>query len=349
MERKQTRQVKIGPLFIGGQAPVTVQSMTNTDTRDIEATAAQILGLQEAGCDIARISVYDTECANAIPAIKKMVSIPLVADIHFDHRLAIQAAKNGIDKIRINPGNIGSELKIRELAACVKDLGIPIRVGANSGSLKEEYLDKYGVSARAMVESALEQVSILERQGFCDIVISLKASDVAMTVESYRMASRITDYPLHIGVTEAGFGDIGKIRCAVGLGTLLLEGIGDTLRVSLSGDPVQEVTTGREILKSCGLLQEGVDIISCPTCGRCRSDIESIARSVYEHTRGITRPLKVAVMGCAVNGPGEARHADVGVACGDGKGVIFCHGEILTTVTEKEIVKTLLDIIRDYH
>lgn len=349
MDRMQTRQVKVGSLFIGGQAPITVQSMTNTDTRDAEATIAQIKRLQEAKCDIVRISVYDEDCVKAIPIIKEQIDIPLVADIHFDYRLALQAARSGIDKIRINPGNIGSESKVRELAACAKDLGIPIRVGANSGSLKKEHLEKYGVSAKAMVESALEQAAILERAGFYDIVVSLKASEVAMTVESYRLASRMTDYPMHIGVTEAGFGDIGKIKCAVGLGTLLFEGIGDTLRVSLSGDPVQEVITGREILKSANILKDGIDIISCPTCGRCKSDIESIARNVYEQTRDIRIPLKVAVMGCAVNGPGEARHADVGVACGDGKGVIFCHGEILSTVKEKDIVKTLLDIIQGYH
>ncbi|MDP2891860.1 MAG: flavodoxin-dependent (E)-4-hydroxy-3-methylbut-2-enyl-diphosphate synthase [Bacillota bacterium] len=345
--RKNTRQVRVGRVLIGGGAPVSVQSMANTDTLDISATTAQVRRLKEAGCDIVRVSIYDEECAKTIRAIKESVDIPIVADIHFDYKLAILAAKSGADKLRINPGNIGSAARVRELALCAKDMGIPIRVGANSGSIKKEFIDKYGgVTAEALVESALEQVSILENSGFTDIVVSIKASDVVKTVESYRMAALKMDYPLHIGVTEAGFGEQGLIKSSIGIGTLLLEGIGDTLRVSLTGDPVHEVRAGREILRSIGMLPCGLELISCPTCARCKVDLESICRQLYEKTRDITKPLCVAVMGCAVNGPGEASHADLGVACGKGEGLIFVRGVQLKKVKENEIVKTLVDIIK---
>ena len=325
--KKTTRQFRIGGVLIGGGAPVTIQSMTNTDTRDAEATTEQILALEEAGCEIVRFSVYDEDCARAIPYIKAHTHIPLVADIHFDHRLAIAAIENGIDKVRINPGNIGSEAKVKELVAVAKAADIPIRIGVNGGSLEKEILNKYGVTAEALVESALGHAAILERCGFYNIVLSLKASTVMKTVEAYRLASQRTDYPLHLGVTEAGMGEAAVYKSAIGIGSLLVDGIGDTMRVSLTGDPVNEVHAAKRILNAVGLRSEGVEIVSCPTCGRTRVDLERIVTQVRNSLIKSEKSLRIAVMGCAVNGPGEAREADIGIAFGTKNAVVFKKGE----------------------
>lgn len=322
------KTVVVGGVPIGGGAPVTIQSMTNTDTRDFEATARQILRLEEAGCEIVRFSVYDDKCVNAIPKIKRLVHIPLVADIHFDHTLAIASMKNGIDKVRINPGNIGSDAKVEELAHVARELKIPIRIGVNGGSLEKDLLHKYGVSAKAMVESALRHAALLERFGFDDIVLSLKASTVKTTVEAYRLARQLTPYPLHIGVTEAGLGQDAIIKSSTGIGALLLDGIGDTVRVSITGDPIDEVTAAKRILSAAGVRSEGVEVVSCPTCGRTRVDLPSIVERVKQAMPNTTKHMRIAVMGCAVNGPGEAREADMGVAFGSVNAVVFRHGEI---------------------
>ncbi|MBO6061990.1 MAG: flavodoxin-dependent (E)-4-hydroxy-3-methylbut-2-enyl-diphosphate synthase [Clostridia bacterium] len=324
-----TKSFKIGNVAIGGGAPVTIQSMTNTDTRDAEATTAQILALEAAGCEIVRFSVYDEDCAKAIPYIKAHTHIPLVADIHFDHRLDISAIENGIDKVRINPGNIGSEQRVRELAAAAKDRGIPIRVGVNGGSLEKDILAKYGVTARGMVESALYHADLLERCGFGDIVLSLKASTVQKTVEACRLARELTPYPLHLGVTEAGMGEASLVKSAIGIGSLLLDGIGDTVRVSMTGDPVREVYAAKRILSAVGVRQEGVEIVSCPTCGRTRVDLPSIVEKVEKALPASDKHLRVAVMGCAVNGPGESREADIGIAFGSNNAVVFKKGELV--------------------
>ena len=325
----RSKAIKIRDIYIGGGHPVTIQSMTNTDTRDAEATAAQILRLEEAGCEIVRFSVYDEDCAAAIPRIKALTHIPLVADIHFDHRLAIAAIENGVDKVRINPGNIGSEAKVRELVACAKDRGIPIRIGVNGGSLEKDILAKYGVTAEGMVESALSHAAILERCGFYDIVLSLKASTVKKTVEAYRTARERSPYPLHLGVTEAGMGEAALVKSAIGIGALLVDGIGDTVRVSMTGDPVQEVYAAKRILSAAGARSDGVEIVSCPTCGRTRVDLKSIVEKVEASLPNANKPLKVAVMGCAVNGPGEAREADIGIAFGSVNAVVFKKGELM--------------------
>lgn len=325
----ETKGFKIGNTNIGGGAPVTIQSMTNTDTRNAEATAAQVLALEEAGCEIVRFSVYDEACAKAIPYIKAHTHIPLVADIHFDHRLAISAIENGIDKVRINPGNIGSEQKVRELVAAAKDRGVPIRIGVNGGSLEKEMLAKYGVTPRGMVESALSHASILEKCGFTDIVLSLKASSVSKTVETNRLARELTPYPLHLGVTEAGMDEDAVVKSSIGIGSLLLDGIGDTIRVSLTGDPVREVIAAKRILKAVGLRSEGVEVISCPTCGRTRVDLASIVSKVRDSLPKTGKQLRIAVMGCAVNGPGESREADMGIAFGANNAVVFRKGELI--------------------
>lgn len=322
-----TRQFNICGVPIGGGAPVSIQSMTNTDTRDADATVRQILALEEAGCEIVRFSVYDEECAKAIPVIKAGTHIPLVADIHYDHRLAILAIENGIDKVRINPGNIGSEAKVRELVAAAKAADIPIRIGVNGGSLEKDLLAKYGVTAEALVESALSHAAILERCGFYNIVLSLKASSAPKTVEAYRLARQRTDYPLHLGVTEAGMGESAVYKSAIGIGSLLIDGIGDTIRVSLTGDPVREVHAAKQILKAVGLRSEGVEIISCPTCGRTRVELQSIVEHIKSSLKQSSKSLKIAVMGCAVNGPGEAREADLGIAFGSRNAVVFKKGE----------------------
>ena len=320
-----TRQVFAGNVAIGGGAPVTVQTMTNTDTRDVDATLAQIRAMAAAGADIVRVSVYDDACAEAVRALVDGSPVPLVADIHFDHRLAIQSAENGIAKVRINPGNIGGEENVRRVADCLKAHHVPVRIGVNSGSVEKDILQKYGgVTPEGMVESGLNHARMLERAGFDDIVLSFKATDVRKMVAACRLAAKLTQYPQHIGVTESGTADVGIVKSAVGIGALLLDGIGDTIRVSLSGDPVQEVPAGLSILRACGLRRDGLEIISCPTCGRTGIDVEGIARRVRAECADIKTPLKVAVMGCVVNGPGEAREADLGVAGGgQGKGVLF--------------------------
>ena len=320
-----TRKVNVGPVAIGGGAPISVQTMTNTDTRDVEATLAQIRAMAAAGADVVRVSVYDEACAKAVRDLVDGSPVPLVADIHFNHRLAIQSVENGIAKVRINPGNIGGEAHVRELADCLKAHRVPVRIGVNSGSVEKEILEKYGgVTPEGMVESGLNHARMLERAGYDDIVLSFKATDVRKMVAACRLAAKACDYPQHIGVTESGTADVGIVKSAVGIGALLLEGIGDTIRVSLSGDPVQEVPAGLSILRACGLRRDGIEIISCPTCGRTGIDVEGIARRVRAETADIRVPLKVAVMGCVVNGPGEAREADLGVAGGkDGAGILF--------------------------
>lgn len=346
MNRLETKKIKIGKLYIGGDSPIAVQSMTNTDTRDVKATVAQIEQLKKAGCHIVRCAVPDEKASSALKQIVKKVDIPLVADIHFDYRLALSSMENGISALRINPGNIGDIYKVREVAREAENMKIPIRVGVNSGSLKKDILNKYGgVCADALVESALEHVRILENVGFYRTVISIKSSHVGQMVESYRKISNIVDYPLHLGVTEAGTVWRGTIKSAVGIGTLLMEGIGDTIRVSLTGDPVEEVKAGREILKSCGLLKEGIEFISCPTCGRTEINLIEIAREVEKRLLNVHKNIKVAVMGCVVNGPGEAREADIGIAGGKGEGLIFKKGKIVKKVKEDDLVEALMEEI----
>lgn len=324
-------------------APVRVQSMTNTPTDNVEATVSQIQRLGEAGCEIVRVAVPDMAAARAIRAIKKEISLPLVADIHFDYRLALAAADSGCDALRINPGNIGSEAHVREVVAAARDKGLPIRIGVNAGSLEKELLARYGgARPEAMVESALSHVGILENLGFDAIKISLKASDVPRTVAAYRLLADRCDYPLHVGVTEAGGLFPGVVKSALGIGMLLAEGIGDTLRVSLTRDPVEEIRVGYEILKSLGLRQRGPDIVSCPTCGRTRIDLFAILDAVEKRLLTVRAPIKVAIMGCVVNGPGEAREADVGIAGGLGKGILFRKGEVVRTCREEELVDVLM-------
>ncbi len=324
-----TRQFYIGNVPIGGGAPVTVQSMTNTDTRNAEATLSQIRALCTAGADLVRVSVYDDECLPAFGEICKHAPVPIIADIHYRADLAVAALEAGAKKVRINPGNIGSAEKVKLVADCAKAHGAPIRIGVNSGSVEKDILAKYGgVTAEGMVESALSHAALLEQAGFTDIVLSLKASSVPLTVQAYRLAAAACDYPLHLGVTEAGLPGVGHVKSAVGIGSLLLMGIGDTLRVSLTGDPVPEVSAGISILKACGLRREGINLISCPTCGRTGIDVSGIARRVQDELADIKTPLTVAVMGCVVNGPGEAREADFGIAGGgNGKGVLFEKGK----------------------
>ena len=342
MQRKITRQIRIGSIAIGGGAPISVQSMTNTKTQDAEATVRQIEVLVSAGCDIVRLAVPDKEAAANIGAIKAQVKVPLVADIHFDYRLALIAIEQGIDALRLNPGNIGGAENVRRVAEAAKARSIPIRIGVNAGSLDKRLLEKYGgVTAEALVESALEHVRLLEEQDFYDMKISLKAHDVPLTLAAYRLMSERCDYPLHLGVTEAGTVRSGIVKSAVGIGTLLAEGIGDTLRVSLTGDPVVEVRVAREILKSLGLRDYGPTLISCPTCGRTAIDLPQIADRVEERLAGISRPIHVAVMGCVVNGPGEARSADVGIAGGKGVGLVFRKGEVVRQVKEEDLVEEL--------
>ncbi len=342
MERKKTRQIHIGSVAIGGGAPISVQSMTNTKTTDTEATVAQIKALQEAGCDIVRLAVPDKNAAENLGNIISQVDVPLIADIHFDYRLALEAINQGISALRLNPGNIGGEKNVKIVAEAAKAHGIPIRIGVNAGSLDKELLKKYGmVTPEAMVESAMQHVRLLEDQDFHDIKISLKTHDVPMTLEAYRLMSKTTDYPLHLGITEAGTVHSGIIKSAVGIGALLAEGIGDTFRISLTGDPVVEVRVANEILKSLGLKEYGPTLVSCPTCGRTEIDLPSIAAEVEHRLANVKKPIQVAVMGCVVNGPGEAREADVGIAGGKGVGLIFRKGEILRKVPEDQLVDEL--------
>ncbi len=338
------KSVMVGKVQIGGGAPVVIQSMTNTDTRDRMATLKQIDELYQAGCQIARVAVHDEACVRAVRYLVDNSPIPLVADIHFDYRLAIGAVENGISKVRINPGNIGSQENVRKLADCLKAHHVPVRIGVNSGSMDREIVQKYGQGAEAMVESALKHASYLEKEGFYDIVLSMKSSDVRTTVESYRLARQRCDYPLHVGVTEAGLPAEGMVKSAIGIGALLLDGIGDTIRVSLTADPVEEIAAAQQILRAIGMLEDSVEVISCPTCGRTRIDVAGIARRVFDGTRHIRRPLKVAVMGCVVNGPGEARNADIGIAGGGGCGALFRKGERPVKV-EGDLAQILLDAI----
>lgn len=343
MSRKKTRKIRIGDIYIGGDSKITVQSMCNTDTRDIKSTINQIKSLEEAGCDIIRCAILDEEASEAVKEITKSISIPLVADIHFDYRLALNVIKNGVAALRINPGNIGSLDRVKMVANSAKERGIPIRIGVNSGSLEKDLLEKYGkVCPEALVESALNHVKILESVNFEDIVISIKSSNVMQMIESYRLISSKVDYPLHIGVTEAGTNWRGTIKSSIGIGTLLCEGIGDTIRVSLTENPIEEIRVGREILKSIGISNEGIQFISCPTCGRTQIDIINIAKEVEDKLQYSKKNIKVAVMGCVVNGPGEAREADIGIAGGTGEGLIFKKGQIIKKVKEKDLVSELL-------
>lgn len=348
MKRVKTKKIKVGNTYVGGDSKITIQSMTNTDTRNVKETISQIHRLQEAGCDIIRCAVPDMEASNAIKEIVNNINIPLVADIHFDYRLALKSIENGVAALRINPGNIGSIDKVKEVAKAAKDKNVPIRIGVNSGSLKKEILDKYGkVCPEALVESALEHVRILENVNYNDIVISIKSSNVMQMIDSYRMISKAVDYPLHLGVTEAGTVWRGTIKSSVGIGALLSEGIGDTIRISLTGDPVEEIKVGREILKSLGHLNEGIEFISCPTCGRTQIDLINIAEEVERRLINYNKNLKVAVMGCVVNGPGEAREADIGIAGGNGEGLIFKKGKIVKKVREEELVDELIEQIKN--
>lgn len=345
-DRRKTKGIRVGDFYIGADAPLTVQSMTNTDTRDVTATVEQIHRLEEAGCDIIRVAVPDNEAAEAVKAIKKSIRIPLVADIHFDYRLALVCIANGADKIRLNPGNIGGRDRVREVAAAAGEREIPIRIGVNSGSLEKHILAKYGkVTPEGMVESALAHADLLEEFGFEDIAFSLKASSVPMTIEAYRLMSQKTDYPLHIGVTEAGTLFAGTVKSAAGIGCLLSEGIGDTIRVSLTGDPVEEVRVGIELLKALHMRKAGVEFVSCPTCGRTQIDLIRVANEVEQRLVGCDKSIRVAVMGCAVNGPGEAREADIGIAGGNGEALLFKKGEIIRKIPQDRIVEELLEEI----
>lgn len=344
--KKTTRQLKIGSVPVGGDAPCAVQSMCSTDTRDVQATLAQIRGLSEGGCEIIRCAVPDMDAAEALGQIKRQSPIPVIADIHFDYKLALHVLEGGIDGLRLNPGNIGDTWKVAEVVRSAAERMVPIRIGVNAGSLEKELLAKYGhPTAEAMVESALGHIRILEDLNYREIKISLKASDVMKTVSAYRLLSEKVDYPLHIGITEAGTLFSGTIKSSVGLGILLADGIGDTLRVSLTGDPLDEVRVGYEILKSLGLRQRGVNFVSCPTCGRCQINLVKVAEDVERRLQGVDKRITVAVMGCAVNGPGEAREADVGVAGGKGEGLVFRHGEIVRKVPEDQLADALLEEI----
>lgn len=348
MNRKDTRKIKIGNIYVGGDSPITVQSMTNTDTRDIASTVSQILRLEEAGCQIIRCAVPDMEASEALRDITKLIHIPLVADIHFDYKLALNSINNGVSALRINPGNIGSIDRVKAVAEAARDNGVPIRIGVNSGSVEKDLLVTYGkVCAEALVESALRHIEILDNLNFNDIVISLKSSNVLQMIESYRLISSKVNYPLHIGVTEAGTIWRGTIKSSIGIGTLLSEGIGDTIRVSLTGDPIEEIKVGKEILKAIGYNNEGVEFISCPTCGRTQIDLVKIAKEVEDRLQTLNKHVKVAVMGCAVNGPGEAREADIGIAGGNGEGLIFKHGTIIKKVKEEDLVEELIKEIEN--
>ncbi|MBQ7679562.1 MAG: flavodoxin-dependent (E)-4-hydroxy-3-methylbut-2-enyl-diphosphate synthase [Butyrivibrio sp.] len=344
MHRAHTKQVRIGDLTIGGGTPIRIQSMTNTPTEDVAATVAQILALEEAGCEIVRCTVPTQEAAEALGRIKKQVHIPVVADIHFDYRMALAAMENGADKIRINPGNIGGEDRVRSVVTAAKEREIPIRVGVNSGSLEREIVERDGgVTAAGIVESALDKVRMIEACDYDRIVISIKSSDVPLCIEAHELLAKRTDYPIHIGITEAGTLYGGTIKSAVGLGILLYLGIGDTLRVSLSGDPVEEIRAARQILRDLHLRRDGIEVVSCPTCGRTKIDLVTLAAQVEELVQHYDYDIRVAVMGCAVNGPGEAREADLGVAGGDGEGLLFRHGEILRKLPESELLQALKD------
>ncbi|MBE6030885.1 MAG: flavodoxin-dependent (E)-4-hydroxy-3-methylbut-2-enyl-diphosphate synthase [Clostridiales bacterium] len=351
-----TKKVFCGNVQIGGGAPVSIQSMLNVDVRNFDGAKAQLDALTDAGAQIVRIAVPDMESAEGFGKIKKVSRVPLVADIHFDYRLAIAAIENGADKVRINPGNIGSRERVEAVIKAAKERRIPVRIGVNSGSLEKEILAKYGgVTAEGLCESALKNIKLVEDMDFSDIVVSLKSSDIRMNTEAHRLIAKATDYPLHIGLTEAGTPETGKRKSAIALGALLLDGIGDTMRVSLTGDPVREVVFAKQLLQDIGLRDGGIKFVSCPTCGRTKVNLPEIAEKVEkalaivgeERENAGKRSITVAVMGCAVNGPGEAREADLGAACGDGKAVIFAHGEIIKTVKESELADTLIALAKD--
>jgi (E)-4-hydroxy-3-methylbut-2-enyl-diphosphate synthase len=344
-ERRKTRQICVGNVGVGSESQVSVQSMTNTYTQDVEATVGQIVSLEKAGCEIVRVAVPDMEAALAIRHIKEKIHIPLIADIHFDFRLALAAAEAGADALRINPGNIGDTKKIQAVVDASRAHGIPIRVGVNAGSLEREIEKRLGATAQGMVESALSNIRILEDLGFYDIKVSLKASDVTRTVEAYRLLSPLTDVPFHVGVTEAGGLYAGITKSAIGIGMLLAQGIGDTIRVSLTRDPVEEVRTGFEILRALGIRSRGPELISCPTCGRCKIDLFKIAQETEKALLERSTQIKVAIMGCAVNGPGEAKEADIGIAGGDGKGILFKRGKVFKRVDQDQLVTELLNEI----
>lgn len=342
MYRDNTKVIKIGNKVIGGGNPIMIQSMTNTKTDDVKATVAQILRLQEAGCDIIRCTVPTIDAARAIGEIKKQIDIPLVADIHFDYKMAIAAIENGADKIRINPGNIGGRDKVMEVVKAARERDIPIRVGVNSGSLEKELVEKYkGVTAEGIVESALDKVHMIEELGYENIVISIKSSDVLMSVKAHELLAGKTPYPLHVGITESGTVTSGNIKSAIGLGIILNQGIGDTIRVSLTGDPVEEIKSAKLILRTLGLRKGGIEVISCPTCGRTNIDLIGLANQVENLVQGYDLDIKVAVMGCAVNGPGEAKEADIGIAGGIGEGLLIKKGEIVRKVPERELLAVL--------
>ncbi len=346
IKRRKSKGVKIGDVLIGGGFPIAIQSMTTTDTADVEATVAQCNQLFEAGADIVRLAVLNHRTSEFLPEIRKRVTKPLVADIHFQYKLALKAIESGFDKIRINPGNIGAEWKVREVTKAAKDKGVPIRIGVNSGSLPKDVLEKYGHdNPEGFVEAALREIAVLEDMNFTDIVISVKSTNTVTAFWAYHMLAAKCEYPLHVGITESGTLETGSIKSSVGIGTILMTGIGDTIRVSLTADPVHEVRVAKQILTACALKTDGVEVIACPTCGRCQIDMIPMAEMIERRTRNIKTPLKVAVMGCAVNGPGEAAAADVGIAGGDGKGMLIKKGEIVKRMDENQLVETLLSEI----
>lgn len=347
--RKKTKQIQVGNVTIGGGAPIIVQSMTNTQTSDIEATVKQIHELKEVGCEIVRVAVPDTNAANAISEICSQANVPIIADIHFDYRLALKSIEGNVAGVRLNPGNIGSAKKTEAVIKAAKERGLPIRVGVNAGSVSKKLLKKHGgATVEAMVESALEHISIIEKYHYDNIKVSLKASDIHRTVEAYRQMSEKVEYPLHIGVSEAGTYFSGTVKSSIGLGILLYEGIGDTLRVSLTGDPLEEVRVAYEILKSLGIRQKGINYVSCPTCGRCEIDLVKMAEKVQKATAKLDKQITVAIMGCVVNGPGEAREANLGIAGGDGSALLFKDGEIIRKVGEEEMIEALIREIEAY-
>ena len=340
--REQTKKIKIGNIWVGGGAPIAIQSMTNTKTDDVKATVEQIHALEEAGCEIIRCTANTPEAAKAFREIKKEISIPLVADIHFDYKLAILAMENGADKIRINPGNIGSRERIQAVVDCAKEHAVPIRIGVNSGSLEKELVEKYhGVTAEGLAESALDKIKIIEDMGYSELVISIKSSDILICAKAHEIVAENTNYPLHVGITESGTLYAGNIKSAMGLAMILSQGIGDTIRVSLTGSPLEEIKSAKYILRNLGLRKEGITVISCPTCGRTEIDLIGLANRVEDLCAGYDLSLKVAVMGCVVNGPGEAKEADLGIAGGKGEGLLIKHGEIIRKIPESEFLPTL--------
>ena len=349
-KRNLTKEVKIGNQLIGGNHPILIQSMTNTKTEDVEATVSQIKRLEEAGCEIIRCAIPTMEAAKALGEIKKRISIPLVADIHFDYRLAIAAIENGADKIRINPGNIGENSRIKAVVDKAKEFQIPIRVGVNSGSLEKDLVEKYhGVTAEGIVESAINKVRLIEEMGYDNLVVSIKSSDVMMCIKAHEFISEKISYPLHVGITEAGTLYRGNIKSAVGLGAILYQGIGNTIRVSLSGDPIEEIKTAKLVLKTLGLRKGGIEVVSCPTCGRTQIDLIGLANKVEDLVANIPLDIKVAVMGCVVNGPGEAKEADIGIAGGKGEGLLIKKGEIIRKVPEDKLLDTLREELENWN